>query len=473
MTSTAHSELPLSGNCVVVGLGATGLSTLGYLNKIGVPASAYDQTRPDEDAAWHKKIAEVVDLQDCYFADEGASILADADCIFLSPGIAPDADWLTAWIDEDCRISGDLDLFARAVKDQRADVIAITGSNAKSTVTTLVGKIIGTEGRRVAVGGNLGTPMLDLLDDEIEVYVLELSSFQLERSSGLRGHTACILNLSPDHLDRHGTLESYQQQKQKIYRRAARQIFFSEDVLTRPQETSESGVAVSFGGSEQDSFSLRREVGGYVGYSGAARLFGEAEVKLKGAHNLMNLVSACAISAGHASEESMREACREFTGLAHRSEFLGQIAGVNFVNDSKATNVGAALAALKGVSDQCAGDVFLIAGGVGKGADFRALTSFCQQHRTRVILLGQAASEIAASAGVQVDILFASDLGDAVAIAFASAKSGDAILLAPACASFDMFDSYIARGEAFHKAFIELGKRESGLAQQSEDQAHV
>lgn len=456
MSSALRSGLPLDGNCIVVGLGSTGLSTLNYLKRAGVSALAYDQSRPANDSSWLQKISSVMPIEDCFFAEEGKSIFADADCVFLSPGIAPDADWLADWMREDCLVSGDLDLFADAVTNQDADVIAITGSNAKSTVTTLVAKIIEKEGRRVAVGGNLGTPMLDLIDDDVEVYVLELSSFQLERSRGLRGHTACILNISPDHLDRHKTMQSYQAQKQKIYSEAACKVFFSGDIHTYPQVQDSNGSVIGFGEEASDSFRLLKQRGRYVVQAPQKQLFDDSEINIKGSHNLMNLAAACALSAGHAGADSMREVCMTFSGLPHRSEYLGEVGGVSYVNDSKATNVGAALAALKGVSEQSSGSVYLIAGGVGKGADFGDLTDFCRASGASLILLGQAATAIASSAGVSVELLFAEDLGDAVDIAQAMAMPGDVVLLAPACASFDMFDNYVARGEAFRAEFQRL-----------------
>ena len=216
--------------------------------------------------------------------------------------------------------------------------------------------------------------------------------------------------------------------------------------------------AVRFGSSEQDDFRLLAGTGGYVAFAGAEELFDDSAVTIKGSHNLMNLVAACAISAGHASTSAMRQICQSFSGLPHRSEFVGELNGINFINDSKATNVGAAMAALKGVSGHGQGRVYLIAGGVGKGADFSELVEACRDVGCCLMLLGEAASEIAAAAGVAVDTLFVSDLDDALALAYSMASPGDTVLLAPACASFDMFDSYIARGDAFCKAFDHLRK---------------
>ncbi len=448
---------------VVVGLGATGISTMRYLKKQGCDFSGYDQRRPDDNAAFWQDVEELVKPDRLVFDAEGLAALGEADIVYLSPGIAPDADWISANISPQAKISGDLDLFSRASK---APVIAITGSNGKSTVVTLVGKMAEACGVNVAVGGNLGTPMLDLLDEAVELYVLELSSFQLERSGdvdgyGLRDHVACILNLSDDHLDRHGSMFAYHAQKQRIYRGAKYAVYCRDDRLTAPLSRADVREA-SFGFSRPvgpDQLGFEQEEGALLAKCGSEILFDATKVALLGKHNLLNALAAFAIGdAIGLPRDKMREALYAFKGLAHRSELVATINGVRFVNDSKATNVGAAIAALDGLSESVKGGVTLIAGGVGKGADFSSLIDVCRNNNVRLIVLGEAADELVALAGQssqssgELVCHRVETLVQAVDLAYQNAQKDDVVLLAPACASFDMFDNFQHRGDCFKQA---------------------
>lgn len=462
------SPIASSVNRLVVGLGATGLSTMRHLRELGLTFSAYDQRRPNDNDIFWESISALVSEEDLGFEDEGVHLLRRANVIYLSPGVAPDAEWITNNVQPEVKISGDLDLFANTVT---APVIAITGSNAKSTVTTLVGEMALECGIEVAYGGNLGTPMLDLIDDDVELYVLELSSFQLERSDGLQGHTACLLNVSNDHLDRHGSMPVYHAQKQKIYRGAKKAIFNRDDALTKP--LSRDGLAeFDFGFSHSASnafgFSVidERQVATYDNEV----LFDCDKVNLLGSHNLSNALAAFAIGrAAGFDSDAMRQALYAFKGLPHRSEFVGEINGVRFVNDSKATNVGAAIAAIDGLSETLhGGSIHLIVGGVAKGAAFEPLLKSCLQHKVRLFLIGEAAAEIerqAAQTLVEENavLLKAESLEKAVEKAYRNASSGDVVLLAPACASFDMFKNYQHRGDCFKAAFNTLAERQAEL----------
>ena len=468
LAAKTKTSIASSVNRAVVGLGATGLSTMRHLRKVGHTFVAYDQKRPEADVAFWQQIDGLVAEEDIAFAQEGLSILSLADVIYLSPGIAPDAKWLQDHIKAGTTISGDLDLFANAAK---APVIAITGSNAKSTVTTLVGEMAEACGIKVAVGGNLGTPMLDLLDDEVELYVLELSSFQLERSEGLQGHIACILNLSSDHLDRHGSMAVYHAQKQRIYRGAAHAVTNRDDALTAP--LSRQGLAEhSFGLSEPfpGQFGFEIQDGKRLAKYGQEFLFDASKVNLLGEHNLLNALAAVAIGyvAGF-SVDAMRKTLYNFRGLPHRTEFVAEISGVRFVNDSKATNVGSACAAIKGISEALENaTITLIAGGVSKGADLQPLVDCCREQSVKLILIGESAAEFIALAAVStdsdkpLDLCTAPDLSQAVNQAYRQSNSGDVVLLAPACASFDMFDNYRHRGDCFKQA-VRIIQQSSGV----------
>jgi len=445
-----------------VGLGATGLSTMRHLHACGLPFSAYDQRRPSDDDAFWGDVAPLVGTDQIGFEDKGLQLLKHAKEIYLSPGIAPDAEWLTDNIQPEVKISGDLDLVSKAVD---APVIAITGSNAKSTVTTLVGEMALASGIQVAFGGNLGTPMLDLIDKDVDLYVLELSSFQLERSDGLRAHTACILNVSDDHLDRHGTMSVYHAHKQRVYRRAKCVVFNRDDPLTQP--LSRDGVVehgFGLGKPLADQFGFDSVDGELVACCGNEVLFECSKINLLGQHNLLNALAAYAIGriAGFDSD-AMRSVLYRFKGLPHRCELVDEIEGIRFVNDSKATNVGAAVAAINGLSSTLSGGaVHLIAGGVAKGASFEPLLDCCLTHGVRLVLIGEAADQIekllsieasrASYSGAGNAVEKAASMEAAIAVAYESAASGDVVLLAPACASFDMFESYQHRGNAFKAA---------------------
>lgn len=468
-TSTqATSMISSSVNRAVVGLGATGLSTMRHLRSKGHVFVAYDQTCPTAESQLWQDIEGLVDRKNIGFAENGLEILVNADVIYLSPGIAPDAPWLLKQCKQDVKISGDLDLFAQSVN---APVIAITGSNAKSTVTTLVGEMAKACGVKVAVGGNLGTPMLDLLNDEVELYVLELSSFQLERSDGLRGHIACILNVSSDHLDRHGSMPVYHAQKQKVYKGAVEAIFNRDDLLTQP---------LSREGLGERSFALSKPLRGQFGIDvvegekgqqrlakyGEELLFEADKVKLLGEHNLANALAGFAIGqAAGFSIEKMREALYRFSGLPHRMEYVAEIEGVRFVNDSKATNVGASQASIKGVSGSLddGQKVVLIAGGIAKGADLQPLVDSCSEYSVDMQIIGESAPQILSLTETKpnVNAEIALSLEQAVEQAYQRSSAGDVVLLAPACASFDMFDSYQHRGDCFKQVVENIQARAS------------
>jgi UDP-N-acetylmuramoylalanine--D-glutamate ligase len=377
--------------------------------------------------------------------------LCRADELYVSPGLALATPALQQAAARGVKLSGDIELFARNAK---APIIAISGSNAKSTVTTLVGEMAAAAGKRVAVGGNLGTPALDLLSDDVELYVMELSSFQLETTDQLNAEVATVLNVSEDHMDRYSGLPAYHLAKHRIFRGARQVVVNRQDALSRPL-LAEGQPCWTFGLNTPDfkAFGLREDNGEkYLAFE-FQNLMPVRELKIRGAHNQSNALAALAL--GHAvglPMEAMLSSLRTFAGLAHRCQWVRERNGVNYYDDSKATNVGAALAAIEGLGADIDGKLVLIAGGDGKGADFSALQAPVAAHCRAVVLLGRDAERLAQAFGDSVPLIRVKTLDEAVEQAAAQALPGDAVLLSPACASLDMFKNFEERGRLFAQA---------------------
>jgi UDP-N-acetylmuramoylalanine--D-glutamate ligase len=350
-------------------------------------------------------------------------------------------------------------LFARLAT---APVAAITGSNGKSTVTTLLGLMAKQAGVQVAVGGNLGTPALELLERVgTELYVVELSSFQLETTSSLNAQVATVLNISPDHLDRYADLAAYQRAKQRIFQGNGCMVINADDPAV---------VAMVKPGRRIVSFTLKEPAPGQFGlHSDGCKIWlaygtdcwlSTSELQVGGTHNLANGLAA--LGMGYVlglKRQAMLTALRTFTGLPHRTQFILERAGVRWFNDSKGTNVGATMAAVNGLP----GRLVLIAGGDGKGQDFNPLRRVLAQKVSALVLMGRDAPQIAATVGETVPIHRVRDMKQAVAVAAQLAQPGESVLLSPACASYDMFSSYKERGEAFAAAVQRQAKLASGL----------
>ena len=355
----------------------------------------------------------------------------------------------------DMQVVGDIDLFMR---EATAPVVGITGSNAKSTVTELVGQMARDAQLNVGVGGNLGTPALALLAPERELYVLELSSFQLERAQRLGLAVAAVLNVSADHLDRHGSMPNYRSAKHRIFDGCNKAVVNPDDPYTVPLLSSAVDVVTwRMAQPLSGGFGLR-EVNGVECLSHDEQaLLPVSELRLAGRHNVANALAALAL--GYAAGlplAAMTTTLRNFRGLPHRCELVAEIDGVRYVNDSKGTNVGATEAALRGLGG--ARDVLLIAGGQGKGADFTQLQDAVAQHCKLLLLLGEDAPLLAQALSPSVPVLMVSSLGEAVSTAAAHALRGDVVLLSPACASFDMFSGYAERGNTFAARVRELAE---------------
>jgi UDP-N-acetylmuramoylalanine--D-glutamate ligase len=433
---------------IVVGLGKSGLSLVRFLARQGLPFAVVDsRANPPELATLREQFPQV----EVRCGELDVEFLCRASELLVSPGMALATPALQQTAARGVKMSGDIELFARYAK---APIIAITGSNAKSTVTTLVGEMALAAGKRVAVGGNLGTPALELLADEVELYVLELSSFQLETTAQLNAAVATVLNVSEDHMDRYSGLPAYHQAKHRIFRGAKHVVINRQDALSRPL-LNEGVTCSTFGLNKPDfkTFGIIVEEGEkYLAYQ-FDKLMNVRELKMRGAHNQANALAALAL--GHAAGlafEPMLAALREFTGLEHRCQWLRELREVNYYDDSKATNVGAALAAIEGLGADIDGKLLLVAGGDGKGADFSALRAPVAAHCRAVILLGRDAELLASALGDSVPLLRVNTLEEAVLRAAELAQSGDAVLLSPACASLDMFKNYEQRGQLFAAA---------------------
>ncbi|MBF7142791.1 MULTISPECIES: UDP-N-acetylmuramoyl-L-alanine--D-glutamate ligase [Pseudomonas] len=433
---------------IVVGLGKSGMSLVRFLAKQGVAFAVADTRANPPELATLQRDFPYVDVR-CGELD--VDFLCRASELYVSPGLTVATPALVEAALRGVKLSGDIDLFARHAK---APIIAITGSNAKSTVTTLVGDMAQAAGKRVAVGGNLGTPALDLLADDVELYVIELSSFQLETTHQLNAEVATVLNLSEDHMDRYSGIPGYHQAKHRIFRGARQAVINRQDALTRPLLRDDMRAG-SFGLDVPDlnAFGLRQEAGAKYLAFGQTLLLPVSELKVRGAHNQANALAALAL--GHAAGlpmAAMLEALRGFTGLAHRCQWLGERNGVAWYDDSKATNVGAALAAIEGLGSDIAGKLVLVAGGDGKGADFSGLRAPVSRYCRAVVLIGRDAQRVAQALDEQVVKVHVNDLNAAARCCAELAEPGDAVLLSPACASLDMFRNYEERGRLFAQA---------------------
>ena len=433
---------------IVVGLGKSGMSLVRFLAQQGVRFAVADtRANPPELATLQRDYPQV----EVRCGELDADFLCRASEVYVSPGLALATPALQAAAARGVKLSGDIDLFARHAK---APIIAITGSNAKSTVTTLVGEMAIAAGKRVAVGGNLGLPALDLLAEDVELYVVELSSFQLETTESLNAEVATCLNLSEDHMDRYADMQAYHLAKHRIFRGARQVVINRDDALSRAL-VADQLPCWTFGLGKPDfkGFGLIEQNGEKCLAFQFEALLPVSELKIRGAHNHSNALAALAL--GHAAGlpfAPMLEALKNFTGLAHRCQWVGEVRGAGYYDDSKATNVGAALAAIEGLGADISGKLLLIAGGDGKGADFSALRTPVQHFCRAVVLLGRDADRLAASLDGAAPQIRVSSLDEAVQACAGLAEPGDAVLLSPACASLDMFKNFEERGRLFAQA---------------------
>lgn len=432
---------------LVVGLGKTGLSCVRYLTGLGREVSVADSRAQPPGLDALKQDYPDMDVRTGEFDSEWFCTFNE---LVVSPGIAIAEPAIAAAAGQGAHVRGDIDLFAEAAE---APILAITGSNGKTTVTTLVGELAAACGINAAVGGNIGTPALELLEHKADVYVLELSSFQLETTHELNAEVAAVLNVSDDHMDRYPSKMAYYQAKQRIFRGARHAVVNLDDALSTPMARDTLRfTCYGFHRVNPETFSTREDEQGLWITWGLDNLLNTRDLKLVGLHNVSNVMAALAI--GQASGwplDTMARAVCEFRGLPHRCEPVALVRGVEYINDSKGTNVGASVAALGSLSPGC-DRIVLIAGGDGKGADFAPLARPVTDHCRAVVLIGRDAGHIRASLDGDVPVVMAGSMEEAVTSAADLAREGDRVLLSPACASFDMFTGYEDRGERFRQA---------------------
>lgn len=431
---------------VVAGLGISGVAAVNFLHHNGYRVAVTDsRTVPPG----HDQISAEVQ---CAFGELDQELLLSAEEIVISPGLDLKTPAIQAAIAQGIPVVSEIQILRRATAQP---IVAITGSNAKSTVTTLIGLMAVDAGKKVAVGGNLGRPALDLIKDDPELYILELSSFQLETTANLQAEVAVVLNMSEDHLDRHGDMMGYHTAKHRIFQGVKKVVHNREDSLTRPLVPDATPMQ-SFGlnAPDMNQYGVLRDTDGTMWLArGRERLLKSTEMYIQGTHNIANALACLALGEAIGLPlDSMLETLKTFKGLEHRCEFVKEVHAVRYYNDSKGTNIGATLAALDGLGaaiESQGGKVAIILGGQGKGQDFTALRESLAQYAKLAVLIGEDAAVIETAVAGSTECVHVSTLEQAVALCQQHSQANDVVLLSPACASFDMFKGYAARGQQF------------------------
>jgi UDP-N-acetylmuramoylalanine--D-glutamate ligase len=434
-----------SAKTVIVGLGKTGLSCARYLHARHKRVTVIDSRNTPPEISALQQLAPEIEIRVGGF---DVSVLEDAVEVVASPGVSLREPMLQAAMRRGVPIIGDIELFARSVN---APVIGITGTNGKSTVTTLVAHMAKRAGKRALAGGNLGRPALDLLADPVpDFYVLELSSYQLETTESLKLTAATVLNVTPDHLDRYENVDAYARAKARIFNHASTVVINADDERVRAMVLPQHRVIdFSLRVASQAQYSVKASGADIELTRHGVPLVAMSKLKISGLHNAANGLASLAIcEAMGLDRAACIDALRDFDGLPHRSQWVADIKGVRYVDDSKGTNVGATLAAVAGMN----GPLVVIAGGQGKAQDFAPLGAAFRNKVRNVVLIGQDAKQIAAALGNVCPCEFANSMENAVALAARAAQPGDTVLLSPACASLDMFRDYTQRGAAFAAA---------------------
>lgn len=432
---------------IVIGLGLTGLSCIDFLLNRGSPVLAMDTRQAPPQLADIKMRYPSLRVYTGEWWPQ--AYLNQAKAIVVSPGVTVSHPAIVEAKLAGCEVIGDVELFARF---NQTPVIAITGANGKSTVTTLVGEMACASGKRVAVIGNIGVPVLSALDDPADLIVMELSSFQLETTSSLQPLAATVLNITPDHMDRYATFQDYVNAKHRIYYQAKHAIINKQDSLSNSTSISPSTQKWLFTLEEPQAgeFGLRYQDNRAWLAWGDQNLLCETELKIMGKHNLANALSALALGAAAGLEmEPMLQALREFKGLPHRCQWVAEYNNVHWFNDSKGTNIGACQAALMGLGEDAKGKIVLILGGEGKGADFKELLAPISRYCRAIIVKGKDADLILNDLKEAVPAIRAQTMDEAVKMASMKAYPGDIVLLSPACASLDQYRDYAHRGDVF------------------------
>lgn len=428
-------------NRLILGLGQTGLAVARYLSALRQPFHVMD-TR--DIAPGHEELEKLVPGA---LLKWNGDLFADYDELVVSPGISIAREDIQAARNAGVSIVGDIELFAQA---NSLPVIAITGSNGKSTVTDLVGELINASGKTALVGGNIGVPALDLLEQDGDMVALELSSFQLETTDSLKPVAATVLNVSDDHLDRYNSFQDYVDAKLRIYHQAETCLINADDANTRLNNADSKQAIIQFGiarDEAQPEWAVNIEKNA-ITHNGK-HILALNELTLQGIHNALNVAVALALVeiAGVELTQPVLEAAKSYQGLPHRCQLVAVKHGVTFINDSKATNVGATVAAIQSFQPQFGNNIVLIAGGDAKGADLSSLQEIIKDTVKAVVCFGKDAPAIAKLCPQKSQLV--SNLQEAVSTANQYAQEGDLVLLSPACASLDMFANYMQRGEQF------------------------
>jgi UDP-N-acetylmuramoylalanine--D-glutamate ligase len=463
---------------LVLGAGITGLSCARYLSALGLCFAVNDSRNNPFVANYsEQKFCEDFPTANLCLGQWQSELISNADVILISPGIDSTIDEIAQYISTDCCVMGDVELFCQ-INKQRGfdkdckpiDIIAVTGSNGKSTVVSLLAYLADCLGVNAQLGGNIGKPVLDIFTDEKtnekagkskllpELLILELSSFQLETLTSMQAIATSVLNVSDDHLDRHQSMENYQKIKLGIYKQGTLAITNRDDAATNSPNRSQPILSFGSDEPEENQFGITVHDGKTMLAFGNQKLIALDQLPLAGMHNALNYLTALAF--GHSvgwSLTSMVSNLAGFSGLAHRCQRVNSNDGITWINDSKATNVGATIAAINGLAKTLLPKekLILIAGGDGKGADFSPLAKALAQHVSQVITLGKDGNKIAKLA---VGSSRTNSLNEAVQVAKANAQSGDIVLLSPACASLDMFKNFSDRGEQFVSAVTQLSE---------------
>jgi len=429
---------------LIIGLGTTGFSVARFFYSLDIRFAVIDSR---DKPPLIEQLAEQMPDVPVFTGGFDKAALEVATHLVVSPGVSLNEESIHKAAVAGVRILSDIDLFACATEK---NVIAITGSNGKSTVTTMLGEMGKAAGKKTAIGGNLGVPALDLLAQDAELYVLELSSFQLERTSVLNARAATVLNVSADHLDRHEGIMGYAKEKQRIFHGNGTMILNADDPMVMSMQEQ---------GRDFQLFSIKTTADFYWDEKSNSLMHGNlilmqrSDLLLQGLHNVANALAALALgNAVGLDERAMCTALKSFKGLEHRMQKVAELNGVSWVNDSKATNTGACIAALHGYEKK----VLLIAGGDAKGADMQELYPVIKEKCKGVVLMGKDAGLIAQALNNCVPIYSAVNIKEAVKIAAGLAQAGDSVLLSPACASLDQYKNYMERGNKFTAAVMEL-----------------
>ncbi|MCW8930032.1 MAG: UDP-N-acetylmuramoyl-L-alanine--D-glutamate ligase [Gammaproteobacteria bacterium] len=452
---------------LIVGMGGTGLSCARYLKKRDCSFAVADSR---DEQTFIEGLKEEFSPLEIMAGDFEFEQFKNYQQIIVSPGISIRSEFFKSLQEQGCFILGDIEIFAQVVDKP---VIAITGSNGKSTVTTLVEKIAQHCGVKAIAGGNLGIPALNLLDSQSDLYILELSSFQLETTYSLHTLSATVLNVSEDHMDRYDDLDDYRKIKESIYNNTDNAVVNIDEKITfdRVMNVQDKEYSIAFFGQNKTDNKLNNFYSLFnntVLVKDNNEIVHTNEIKLKGTYNHLNVLAALALLEPlQLDQKKQVEAIKEYKGLSHRCEWVEKVGDVEFFNDSKGTNTGATIAAIDGLElesnkDYLQRKVILIAGGVGKGADFTELGRVIEKKIKSTILMGvdsELIKSCALNAGAKNDSLYSVEsMTEAVSTAAKIAKSGDVVLFSPACASFDMYQNYMKRGDDFKEKVLTLKK---------------